>query len=128
MTDMPVETSSDEIIFDIEPQKNISIEFGDSPVPVLATLDIDVSCEEHAMDVEQMDEVNVELGTQIIVQHSGADPYNGEYTVSPSFEIQTLETKNKYMRDDVEVEAIAVSRVSNLSGGTTVYIGGIFDA
>lgn len=53
------------------------------------------------------------------------DIYDGDYTIDPSFELQTLETENKLMREDVNVNPIEVSRVSNLSGGVTVYIGGI---
>lgn len=53
-------------------------------------------------------------------------PYEGEYTVKPDFAVQTLPTTDKTLRDDVTVEAIEVSRVSNQAGGTTVYIGGIF--
>ena len=55
----------------------------------------------------------------------GGDPYTGEYTVTPTFADQTLETQGLYMLDDVTVEAIEVSRTTNPSGGTTVYIGGI---
>lgn len=54
------------------------------------------------------------------------DPYEGEYNVMPSFKDQVLETSQKLMKDDVTVYAIQVSKVGNLSGGNTVYIGGIF--
>lgn len=55
------------------------------------------------------------------------EPYDGEYEVKPKFEVQTLPTAEKYLARDVTVDAIEVSKVSNLSGGKTVYIGGIFD-
>jgi len=54
--------------------------------------------------------------------------YSGEYVVDPKFSEQILETKDKKMRDDVTVNPIMVSRTTNLSGGTTVYIGGIINA
>ena len=54
------------------------------------------------------------------------EEYTGPYTVKPDFSVQTLPTTDKTLRDDVTVEAIEVSRVSNQAGGTTVYIGGIF--
>lgn len=54
--------------------------------------------------------------------------YDGPYVATPKFESQELETKDKMMKDNVEVEPIYVSRVSNPAGGTTVYIGGIFNA
>ena len=53
--------------------------------------------------------------------------YAGPYSVTPTFSDQTLNTNNKLMSSDVEVEAIFVSRVPNLAGGNTVYIGGIID-
>lgn len=61
-----------------------------------------------------------------VIVPTGGEPYTGEYLVTPDFTSQTLPTQNKVMRDDVTVEAIEVSRVSNTAGGTTVYIGGIF--
>lgn len=53
--------------------------------------------------------------------------YDGPYTATPKFESQELETKDKMMKENVEIEPIFVSKVTNLSGGTTVYIGGIFN-
>lgn len=53
--------------------------------------------------------------------------YAGPYIVDPAFNDQILDTDQKYMTEDVTVKAIAVSRTSNLAGGTTVYIGGVFD-
>ena len=51
--------------------------------------------------------------------------YTGTYNVDPKFTAQKLETKGKKMLDDVTVEAIEVQRVSNPSGGSTLYIGGL---
>lgn len=51
--------------------------------------------------------------------------YAGPYVVEPKFEDQTLETSQKFMTADVTVKEIAVSRTTNLSGGITVYIGGL---
>lgn len=58
---------------------------------------------------------------------SGCDHeiYDGPYEVDPSFENQILETSHKLMLEDVDVHPIEVARVTNLSGGITVYIGGI---
>ena len=55
------------------------------------------------------------------------NPYQGEYTVEPGWESQTLETQNKTLTDDITVNAIYFSEVSNPSGGKTVYIGGEFN-
>jgi aminopeptidase C len=70
-----------------------------------------------------------DLDTEIVIF---GDPiegeyYEGPYRVNPSFLDQTLLTKNKVMRQDVEVDKIQVSRVSNLQGGKTVYIGGVIN-
>lgn len=55
------------------------------------------------------------------------DAYTGEYVVDPDFTGTVLQTSGKKMLDDVTVNAIEVARVSNPSGGKTVYIGGILN-
>ena len=50
--------------------------------------------------------------------------YDGDYEVTPDFIEQTLETRGLLMTDDVSVHPIQVSRTTNPSGGTTVFIGG----
>lgn len=62
----------------------------------------------------------------IIVTAAGsaeADTYDGEYTVTPKVESQTLETAGKLMDDNVTIKEIPYYNVSNNSGGSTVYIG-----
>lgn len=55
---------------------------------------------------------------------SAAEIFDGDYTVKPQpYDSQTLDTKNKLMRDDVTVLAIPYFETSNLSDGLTVYIG-----
>lgn len=54
-------------------------------------------------------------------------PYDGDYEVDPLFRPQTLETKNKYMLNDVTVKAISVNYTSNPQGGVTAFIGGEFN-
>lgn len=49
--------------------------------------------------------------------------FDGPYQVKPTFENQTLKTKNMAMKDDVEIKPISVTKVSNQSGGNTVIIG-----
>jgi len=53
--------------------------------------------------------------------------YTGAYEVDPDFTGTVLETEGKMMTDDVTVNAIEVARVTNPSGGKTVYIGGIIN-
>ena len=67
--------------------------------------------------------INAEIVNRLTT--SSADEYHGAYIVDPDFEGITLGTRNKLMRDDVTVNPIEVSEVSNLAGGITVYIGGI---
>lgn len=50
--------------------------------------------------------------------------YDGDYSVTPKFENQTLKTKNKVMDFDVDVKTIPLEKVANSSGGNTVIIGG----
>lgn len=51
------------------------------------------------------------------------DHYEGEYEVTPKVNSQTLETKEKYLVEDVKIKEIPYFDTSNISGGTTVYIG-----
>ena len=59
-----------------------------------------------------------------IPKESDIPAYEGEYTVTPTQEAVTLNTKNLKMLDDVIVLKIPYYEVTNLSGGYTVYIGG----
>lgn len=72
--------------------------------------------------------VSAPLSTSLVIQamgvRSGADYYEGEYTVTPlAWEQVILETANKTMRNDVTVEEIPYYRTSNPSGGDTIFIG-----
>lgn len=68
-------------------------------------------------------------GSVAIPQVTNALLYDGPYEVKPKVEQSiTLLTKNKRMKDNVVVDPIEVSRVTNTAGGTTVYIGGIANA
>lgn len=86
----------------------------------LADMEIGTAVEFSDMAVE----IPIELGQTVVEYIGDTNPYTGIYTVSPDFEGITLETNRKYMTDDVEVNPIQVESVTNLSGGTTVYIGG----
>lgn len=50
--------------------------------------------------------------------------YDGNYDVVPGRDGTVLETQDRVLDDDVVVHPIPFFRVSNLSGGTTCYIGG----
>lgn len=64
-------------------------------------------------------------GNVVIPEYIDAEPYEGEYVITPDFKGQTLNTAKKTCKQDIEVKPIQVEEVSNLGGGTTVYIGGI---
>lgn len=49
--------------------------------------------------------------------------YEGSYEVTPTVEGHTMETKEKYMKDDVTIHPIPYFSVGNNSGGNTVFIG-----
>ena len=49
--------------------------------------------------------------------------YAGSYEITPKVTAQALPTKDKHMTDAVHIKAIPYFDVSNLSGGSTVYIG-----
>lgn len=71
--------------------------------------------------VEEEDTVCVDA--EVTVTHGTVDYYTGEYEVDPTFSSQVLETKDKFMSDDVTINAIAVQSVTNPSGGNTIFIG-----
>ena len=75
------------------------------------------------VELRANDSFDVELGQ--VMEVPTAPAYTGEYEVIPKFTEEVLKTKNKLMKDNVVVYPIEVARVSNPSGGTTIYIGGI---
>lgn len=65
---------------------------------------------------------DVSLGRVTII-HSDMPDYEGEYEATPQMGEQTLNTKNKTMRDDFVVKPIPYYDVAN-EYGRTIYIGG----
>lgn len=53
--------------------------------------------------------------------------YEGEYDVSPDFEGRVLNTRQRYLTDNITIDPIYISDTSNLAGGITIYIGGEFN-
>ncbi len=60
---------------------------------------------------------------QIATVRPDVEIYEGEYTVTPKVEAQTVPTAQKYMTEDMKVKAIPFYDVSNAFGGNTIYIG-----
>ncbi len=57
------------------------------------------------------------------VVYMGGEPYDGEYEVIPRLTQQILETKDKLLEQDLVIEKIPITSVSNQSGGNTIIIG-----
>ena len=81
----------------------------------------------YTLEVDSGDNITAALETAIVIRPLEGDIYDGEYVVDPSFDEQTLLTRNKTLEDNVTVNPIMVSRTTNPSGGYTVYIGGEID-
>ena len=80
---------------------------------MLNEMDIDIEIEESPII-----NLTIEEGS------GGTLPYyNGPYSAIPRKVEQTLETKNKSMRDDVTIDPINYSETINPQGGNTVVIG-----
>ena len=58
-----------------------------------------------------------------VLDVSGGNPYEGEYTITPSIQEQEMLTQNKIMNKNVTIQAIPYYETSNMSG-KTVIIGG----
>lgn len=94
------------------------------PIPV--KLKIAESSQEYKLDMKVLSP-RYSLTTGTVIVSSTSEEYDGDYAITPNFDEQVLNTKYKFLKQDLTVEAIPVSRTTNLSGGTTIYIGGIFD-
>ena len=67
--------------------------------------------------------VGVSTGTPVARNYVTAEPYQGEYTVTPlAREAVVLPTTNKMLLDDVTVTKVPYYETSNQSGGKTAYI------
>ena len=64
------------------------------------------------------------IGSIATVYNSAGAKYDGDYEVTPTVDGMELNTKDRYMVDDVKINAIPFFEVSNASGGNTVYIAG----
>lgn len=64
----------------------------------------------------------IEIG-RVVIKRYETEEYEGAYAVTPTVENQTLETANKRLLNDIEIQAIPYYDVSN-EYGRTIYIGG----
>lgn len=73
--------------------------------------------------VEPIEEISIEIENELIPV-GDYEHYKGDYSVTPKFEKQKLNTKNLVMDNDMTIASIPITKVSNASGGNTVIIGG----
>ena len=81
-------------------------------------------------DIQVNNELDISLSAQdntldMTIEHGSGGKlpvYDGEYEVIPKVDAQLLETKNKSMTNDVQIQPIPYSEVSNPEGGVTVNI------
>lgn len=67
--------------------------------------------------------LEADFGATTKIDAENVDPYIGEYEVTPMLKKQTLDTAQKLMSADLQVNEIPIYAVSNNAGGTTVTIG-----
>lgn len=53
--------------------------------------------------------------------------YDGNYEVIPKVEAQVLQTRQKFMQEDLRVKAIPYYDVGNTAGGSTVFIAAVIE-
>lgn len=69
-----------------------------------------------AIGLHRRKEVRINIGA--------SDPYEGPYVVTPStYNDISLQTKSKWMKEDVNVKQYPQTYVSNNAGGTTLILG-----
>lgn len=91
------------------------------------SLIFDLDIEEDIFDLElECQEYDLDLDCSINIIEFHGDIFEGSYVYKPMFVEQIIQTRNKLLEDNITFEAIEVSKVTNLAGGKTVYIGGTF--
>lgn len=67
---------------------------------------------------------DVSFGFSASISAGGAKPYTGAYEVTPKiYEEVSLETKDRFLKDNVTVKKIPQYIVSNDAGGATLIMG-----
>ena len=90
---------------------------------MILNVDFSGNCQVLDLDFqEQPSDIGLEFGQVVEIVKSDANPYTGDYTVTPTVEGSTMPTKDKYMTKDVTIRPIPYYNVSNTAGGSTVYI------
>ena len=72
--------------------------------------------------IGQSGKIEIEVDGKIYIA-GDCDNYTGIYEVTPKIFAQHLETKEKHLNENVQIEAIPYYEVGNQSGGYTLNIG-----
>lgn len=76
-----------------------------------------------------LDKLNIKNAEEIVRNYWGNsgntnyEMYEGSYDITPKTKAQTLETENKVLIQDMNIQAIPYYETSNEIGGVTVVIG-----
>lgn len=68
-------------------------------------LDVEIS-EQYDMTVGGNNDYDVSTDSKIVINKIGADPYEGEYVITPSGAVQILEIKNKTATQNITIQPI----------------------
>lgn len=58
------------------------------------------------LDVEISEQYDMTVGGNIVINKIGADPYEGEYVITPSGAVQILATKGKTAAQNITIQPI----------------------
>ena len=72
--------------------------------------------------IEQSSKIEIKVDGKIYIS-ADCETYTGIYEVTPKVFAQQLETKEKHLDKNVQIEAIPYYEVGNQSGGYTLNIG-----
>lgn len=84
-------------------------------------LQFKVKRESVTMRVALLSPIHMKVESAVKVGSTG-QIYDGSYEVTPTVKGLTMETKDKYMLNDVDIQPIPIFKVGNNSGGKTIYI------
>lgn len=73
---------------------------------------------------EEVHEFVADFGEVNMIVDSSVPRYEGPHEVNPTFSDQVLDTSGLLLVEDIRIESISLTRVTNNSGGMTVIIGG----
>lgn len=128
--DLPLNESKQEYNLQVEQgAQGFSLDTVDESVTVnLFDISLSESRQEYALEVGQnANPCSLETAESVVVNMVDIPEYSGSYVVIPDTQDQQLETKNKWMADDILVKEIPYYETSNQQNGITVYIANSLD-